>query len=180
MKTNEIKEILMKSLYETSRGLFVTNFTGCGFAECDVMRITDSDIVYEYEIKNSRSDFRADFKKTYKHDRLSGRKDKDQEYIKWNGNPGRPNHFYYVCREGLIKDTEVPEYAGLIYVTDSGIKVQKKAPKLHSFKANDKLIRAVAKLLSARFVFGGCSYMNYAREQREKLFHNQQETDKVL
>jgi hypothetical protein len=176
MKTNEIKEILMKSLYETSKGLFVTNFTGCGFAECDVLRITESNIVYEYEIKNSRSDFKADFKKVYKHDRLSGRKDRDQEYIKWNGNPGRPNHFYYVCREGLIQASEVPEYSGLIWIVGDKIEVKKKASKLHSFKANDKLVRAVAKLLSARFVFGGCSYMNYAREQREKLFHSQTES----
>ena len=55
----------MKNLYEKSRSIFCTNFQGMGFAECDVIRITESNIVYEYEIKTSRSDFKADFKKTY-------------------------------------------------------------------------------------------------------------------
>lgn len=160
MKTNEIKEVLMKTLYSKSRGLFCTNFQGCGFPECDVIRITDSGIVYEYEVKNSRSDFRADFKKEYKHKRLSGEVQNDEKYIGYDGYPGRANHFYYVCREDLIKEKEIPFYAGLIYVTTSGIKVIKKAPKLHSYKASPKLIRAIAHTLSARSIFG-CSYMTY-------------------
>jgi hypothetical protein len=166
MRTNEIKNVLMKTLYSKGRGLFCTNFQGCGFAECDVIRITESNIVYEYEIKTSRSDFKADFKKTYKHNRLSGVIQNDKEYIQWNGYPGRANHFYYVCAEDLIKETEVPQYAGLIYVTASDIKVIKKAPKLHSFKASEKLIRTIALLLSARFVFG-CSYMTYINRQNK-------------
>ena len=160
MKTNEIAKILMHSLYSKSRGIFCTSYQGMGFAECDVLRITDSNIVYEYEIKTSRSDFKADLKKEYKHNRLSGRIDKDADYIKWSGHPGRPNHFYYVCIKDLIKESEIPQYAGLIYVEDKDIKVIKKAPKLHSFKATDKLIRKVCDLLSVRTIFGS-SYVNY-------------------
>lgn len=165
MKTNDIKSVLMKNLYQSGKGLFVTNFTGMGFAECDVLRITTSNIVYEYEIKNSRSDFKADFKKTYKHDRLSGRVDVDKKNIRYSGHPARPNHFYYVCLEGLIKESEIPSYAGLIYIVDDNIRVVKKAPKLHSFKATAKLIHTVALLLSARFVYGGCSFMTYMRNK---------------
>lgn len=180
MKTNEIKEVLMKSLYEKSRGLFVTNYTGCGLPECDVLRITESNIVYEYEIKNSRSDFKADFKKIHKHEVLQGKhKDNPQynkykdfyyteEYLNENwGSVGRANHFYYVCVEGLIKENEIPEYVGLIYVKEDKIEVVRKAPKLHSFKANEKLVRSVASLLSSRFVFGGCSYMTYKNRQNQ-------------
>lgn len=92
MKTNEIAKILMHSLYSKSRGIFCTSYKGMGFAECDVLRITDSNIVYEVEGKDS--------------------------------------------------------------------KVIKKAPKLHSFKATDKLIRKVCDLLSVRAIFGS-SYVNY-------------------
>lgn len=170
MNTNNIKDVLMKNLHSKSGGLFCTNFQGCGFAECDVIRITNSEIVYEYEIKNSRADFKADFKKEYKHSRLSGAVDKDNEYIEWKGHPGRPNHFYYVCRKDLIKPSEVPEYAGLIYVLNNNIEIQKKAPKLHSYKANFKLKEAIALLLSTRFVYGGCSYMRYQQKENERKY----------
>ena len=53
----------MKSLYEKSNSIFCTNFQAMGFSECDVLRITPSNIVYEYEIKTSRSDFKADLRK---------------------------------------------------------------------------------------------------------------------
>lgn len=71
MKTNEIKSVLMKSLYDAN-GLLCDNFQGCGLAECDVLRITGSNLTYEYEIKTSRSDFKADFKKERKHLILQG------------------------------------------------------------------------------------------------------------
>ena len=45
MKTNDIKFVLMKSLYEKSNSIFCTNFQGMGFSECDVLRITPSNIV---------------------------------------------------------------------------------------------------------------------------------------
>ena len=167
MKTNDIKFVLMKSLYEKSKGIFCSNYQGMGFSECDVIKITKSDLVYEYEIKTSRSDFKADFKKEYKHNRLSGGIDKDKEYIKWSGHPGRPNYFYYVCIKDLIKESEIPQYAGLIYIQGKDIKVIKKAPKLHSFKATEKLIRSVCDLLSARTIFGGCSFIRYLDKKVE-------------
>ena len=35
MKTNDIKFVLMKSLYEKSSSIFCTNFQAMGFSECD-------------------------------------------------------------------------------------------------------------------------------------------------
>lgn len=178
MKTNEIKEVLMRRLYEKSRSLFITNYTGCGLPECDVLRITESNITYEYEIKASRADFKKDFKKTYKHEVLQGKHKNNPQYNKYKkfyyteeylnenwGSVGRCNHFYYCCPENMIKESEVPQYAGLIYIVGDNIKVVKKAPKLHSFKAGDKLVRSVASLLSSRFVFGGCSYMTFKNKE---------------
>ena len=110
MKTNDIKFVLMKSLYEKSNSIFCTNFQAMGFSECDVLRITPSNIVYEYEIKTSRSDFKADFKKKYKHNRLSNTINKNNEYIKWSGHPGIPNHFIYVVPKDMVKPTEFFSY----------------------------------------------------------------------
>ncbi len=161
MRTNDIKFVLMKSLYEKSSSIFCTNFQAMGFSECDVLRITPSNIVYEYEIKTSRSDFKADFKKKYKHSRLSNTISKNNEYIKWSGHPGIPNYFTYVVPKDMVKPTEIPEYAGLIYVEGDNIEIIKKAPKLHNFKANETLIRTVCSLLSTRTLFGGCSYIKF-------------------
>lgn len=160
MKCNEIKEILMRKLYEKSPSIFCTNFEGMGFSEADVLRITESNVVYEYEIKTSVQDFKRDFKKEYKHERLSGKKNFDK-YIEWSGHPGIPNHFYYVMPKDMVSLSQIPQYAGLIYVVEDDIEIIKKAPKIHSFKATEKLIRTVCKILSARFVFDGCSFMRF-------------------
>lgn len=50
--------------------------------------------------------------------------------------PNTPNKFYYACPEGLIEKTEVPEYAGLIYIKEGQCKIVKKAPQIHKDKLN--------------------------------------------
>ena len=50
----------------------------------------------------------------------------------------RPNKFYYAVPEGLIQPEEVPTYAGLIWVTNTGGLIEKKkAPYIHKDKYND-------------------------------------------
>lgn len=46
-----------------------------------------------------------------------------------------PNQLYFACPEGLIKPEEVPDYAGLIYISDYA-NVIKKAPYIHKRKQN--------------------------------------------
>ena len=79
------------------------------YEEMDLFRLTKSGYVYEYEIKISRSDFKADFKKyngfynrIYKHDRLL------------QGNY-KANYFHFVCPEGMLSVDDVPKSYGLIY-----------------------------------------------------------------
>ena len=69
MTSNEISNILLKEYYLKGRNYCSTNFTGCGLHGCDVIMVTESYMVYEYEIKCSYQDFKADFKK---HNKLSG------------------------------------------------------------------------------------------------------------
>lgn len=44
-----------------------------------------------------------------------------------------PNQLYFACPVGLIKETEIPDYAGLIYCGES-IQVVKRAPYMHKRK----------------------------------------------
>lgn len=180
----------MKTLYD-GKSLFCDNFQGCGLAECDVLRITGSGMTYEYEIKISRSDFRADFKKIYKHEVLQGKLKNEVKYSEWykadideewlnenNGSVGRTSYFYYCCPTNLIKESEVPKYAGLIYVEGDCMEIVKKAPRLHSFKATEKLMRKVCHVLSARNIFGS-SYMTYQNKENQRKFDEWQESREI-
>ena len=115
--------------YLSSRKYFFIN-TYFFKNESDVLTFTDSGMCYEYEIKLSRSDFFSDSKKP-RHKKML------QALAKIGKTPFVANRFYYVCPSNVIKVSEVPEYAGLIY-TDTLIKEVKKAPLLHSDKHDVK------------------------------------------
>jgi Holliday junction resolvase-like predicted endonuclease len=181
MNANEIKDVIMKEYYPKGYRIMTTNYTGCALSECDIIMVSNSRLIYEFEVKCTYSDFKADFRKTHKHRCLDY---KNSGWIKsdnWNLDPqefadrwgtiGIPNHFYYACEEDLIPVEEVPSYAGLIYIgkTDYGeqyIKVIKRAPKIHSYKASDVLVHSICKALTARMIYG-CSYMNFKKQNKD-------------
>lgn len=117
--------------------------------ESDSLLITRSDLVYEFEIKISKADFKNDFKhKVEKHQILEGIY--EPQYPKWysqppkyNINENRPNYFYYVVPNGLIEADDVPSYAGLIYAENEWpyLRTVKKAPKIHSEKIDYEKMR---------------------------------------
>ena len=112
--------------------------------ECDFLSVTRSDFLHEYEIKVSKSDFKADFKKTAKHLLLEGKErlfvgendpklntfrradNRKRKYIKEDsGSAGymydfsdleKPNYFWYVTPEGLLTADDIPPYAGWMEV----------------------------------------------------------------
>lgn len=103
--------------------------------ESDYLSLTKSGYLYEGEVKISKSDFKADFKKEKKHILLE---------TKYNGksltdNDLCPHYFFYAVPEGLIDVSEVPEYAGLVYATTyyPYVKWVKKPPLLHKEKYDD-------------------------------------------
>lgn len=157
--------------------------------ESDKLIITRSGYAYEFEVKISKSDFKADFKKEDKHTILEGKKEFLPSYDKilgiWKGLQAdnyrtsrfkKPNYFYYAVPEGLIDVNDVPEYAGLIYVLPEGEKkskdgkwcwdgfyVVKSAPKLHGTKySNDDLN------LTDKFYYNMLTWKNNARDEKDR------------
>ncbi len=92
--------------------------------ESDVIMVDYQDRVTEYEVKVSRSDYNADFKKTEKHMKFKTLHDVSDI----------PNEFYYVCPDGMITEDQIPEYAGLIYARGTYLVQIKRASPLHNEK----------------------------------------------
>lgn len=84
--------------------------------ESDFFIVQPSRFVYEIEVKISRSDYFADFNKIDKHENLN------------QGTGFIPNRFYFAVPEGLVSEEEIPAYAGLLYVSESGVEKIKEAP----------------------------------------------------
>lgn len=100
----------MRWAMSNSTDIVVPNYF-IGTFECDLMKVTKNGVVYEYEIKTSKSDFKNDFKKS-RYSYKQGSRVTKHELIKEGK---RCNRFYFVCPEGLILSTEVPKDFGLIY-----------------------------------------------------------------
>jgi hypothetical protein len=144
--------------------------------EADSFSVTSSNYSYEIEVKCSRSDFFADFKKP-KHNLFKAFKKGIGVLNKgesWIGSPriyhtnidvvtlgykNSPNKFFYACPVGMIEAHEVPEYAGLIWIMDtySEPRIIKKAPYLHKNHIN------VPEMLFSKYY-----YMTI--EQKNKIF----------
>ena len=124
----KIQAIMFKDLVDKGHSYIAPNTLALPY-ESDLLSITTSNRLYEYEIKISRSDFKADFNKKNKHWMYQRAK----EYA---GNVAAlriPSCFYYVVPDSLIRLEEVPPYAGLIYICDRRFAhIVKRAPKLHS------------------------------------------------
>lgn len=103
-----------------------------GVGEADFVTINRKKMLSEFEIKISRSDFKADFR------------NKPRKHLNMKMGTCEVNYFYFVCPENLIHPEEVPQHAGLIYVGkyDHGafdVYSVKKAKRLHSNPVNEKI-----------------------------------------
>jgi hypothetical protein len=115
------RDIQRRMLVERYRVNFaMPNYTPRGWWECDVFEITKAGYFVEYEIKLSRSDFKADALKQKEEwvprngwgfDRRPGQK--KHELIP-QGLPVGPSRFWFVTPQGLLDPKEVPPWAGLI------------------------------------------------------------------
>lgn len=95
--------------------------------ESDLLAISKTNYATEYEVKISRNDFKADFKKDKKHQFIS-----DAFKYKFSSYE-LPNYFYYATPPGLLNKSEIPPYAGLIEV-GIGVSYVKRAPVIHKLE----------------------------------------------
>jgi len=131
--------------------------------ESDKLLKTRAGYFYEFEIKISRADYKNDFKnKKHKHAILGSCQTGDYK---------KPNYFYYAVPEGMIDVSEVPEYAGLVYILDdsvlsfSHIRIIKKAPLLHKEKYDDGQLG-----LGEKFYYNMVNWRNKAREWQKMYY----------
>jgi len=112
--------------------------------ELDVMSVSKSGMLYEFEVKISRSDFLAD-KKKRKHEFYKI----FPEY--------QPNYFSYACTKDLIKLNEISSSVGLYYVDENGV-TEIQAPKRIHKKLHDrtKILEKICRITSERLFLGGC------------------------
>lgn len=138
--------------------------------ESDYLSLTKSGYLYEGEVKISKSDFKADFKKEKKHLLLE---------TKYNGksltdNDLCPHYFFYAVPDGLIDVSEVPEYAGLVYATTyyPYVKWVKKPPLLHKEKYDDTTLN-----LQEKFYY---NMINWKRKALEEFPNQINQMKKLL
>lgn len=144
MTSEFIKTAIQKHYYDKGCTLQVKEFTGgIRIFRPDILICTKSMYLLDIEVKISRADFKRDFKKITKHLCLQ------------NGQCG-VNYFYFACPTNLIKPSEIPCYAGLIYVTDTGkIEIISPAKLLNRNKVDNRLLLQIARSLSYKCIFKG-------------------------
>lgn len=140
MKGTTDENRAQRTLYWRHRSgsrLILPNYTPHRWYECDLFVVLASGFTIEYEIKRTVSDFRADRRKTRKHQRL---RDRDR-------NDFLPTRFFYVVPEGLIDDRDVPDYAGLMHLPrmsdDRPVwneRIVRQAPRLSTTRVPERIM----------------------------------------
>jgi len=132
------------------QGRCMPNFTPKGWWECDLAYLTKSGYLHEFEIKLTTSDFRKDAEKVESHpwnrrQRKALGLDLVTKHQRLAERRCVPNHFWFVTVPGVTTLDQIPEWAGWIEIEPrtsywySRQKVHKRAPKLHSNKADDSV-----------------------------------------
>ncbi len=140
-------------------------------SEADVLAIRKSGFCDEFEIKLSRADFFKDREKVVRYresDITSG-----EDYRWFVSRPQERtllapwekyklhalsdgdmvvNHFWYVVKKGIVVLDDLPDYAGLITVDDTGLlEVLRQPKKLHNRKLSHEQMFKFACFLNKRF-----------------------------
>lgn len=127
--------------------------------EMDVMSVSQSGRMYEFEVKISKSDFKADAKK---------RKDyfySEKTIVKqW-----APNFFSYACPAGMLTINDIPPFAGLYYFENGEI-TEVRAPRLLHNSTHDKqfiINKAIRLMVDRQYI--GCARLTYNNRLNRQL-----------
>lgn len=157
--TSKIQQAVCRWLAVAGDEAICENYSHCW--EMDVASMSKGGLIWEYEVKISRSDFLADKK----------RKMTKFEHYEMKNERTAPNYFCYVCPKGLIKENEIPAYAGLYYYHPDGkIKWVKSAKKIHKIKVDkEKTARKMLRLNIQRKYLRG-SMMTFKNRESRKIY----------
>ena len=157
----EIQQVLSDEYCIIKRHeLSVPNITTVhGFWESDLLSMTKSYMLHEFEIKTTRSDWLKEKKAI---EGLSDSRCKirrcDALYKQLNEDTDlgiAPNYFWLCGPINVFLEGEIPDYAGFIEIYEfrrkSRIRVIKTAPKLHKGKASDKIMFSMMRSLNFKF-----------------------------
>lgn len=172
MNTKELEDELSIYLFTDSTKCICKRFVGAGYSEMDVVKVTSTDYIYEYELKVSRSDFlketknyneNIDRRKYIKHKLMKSIYESIKSKSKSKKTYNTANKYFFVCPKDLIKIDELLPYQGLIYYDENkkSFQIIKDAVFLHKIKINNNTIFRMLKTLSEREVFNGKSKMTY-------------------
>lgn len=121
-------KMFSNSIFMIPNTYFFGNF------ESDLVRMTKSNYLIEYEVKRTTSDLRADLKKR-KHVRYENYF-RRRHYV---DSKNAPKEFYFaVTKKVNWQSVKLPEYAGIIEVTINYVWIRKKARPLHKEKYDDE------------------------------------------
>lgn len=144
-------------------------YTPNDWFEADVWELTKSLFAVEYEIKLTRHDFKKDALKQDDLMKHTWRNNGDihigphlSKHVRLQmGDPKGPSQFYFVTPWGLITAAEVPHWAGWATVSlrdkywkppyHLSLHIEKRAPRLHKEKVDEKAVRALHKCGYYRF-----------------------------
>jgi hypothetical protein len=129
--------------------------------ETDLVGVTRTGYIHEFEIKCSRADFKCDGKKARSRLLIDPVR---RNYTGGEFTHPRPNYFWYAVPDGLVAAEEVPDYAGLLYVMRRAecrrgqiplyygtVVVVKEAARLHKTKIDEWQRRQLARSMTVRF-----------------------------
>jgi len=140
--------------------------------EMDVASLSKSDMLLEFEIKITRSDFLSDRKKGIKEIGLP----KFDMYANPLGRESQcPNYFYYVCPENLISEEEVPPFAGLFYYIDRKVVLIKSPKRIHKIPSERvQILNKMLRMVSQRIYLGGTmlTYKNNQVKEKNKQYYD--------
>lgn len=118
--------------------------------EADVLSVTKAHLAHSFEIKISKSDLRADFKKE-RHQLLENRQARVRN--RWSGKqvPVIPSYFWFVAPESVLAGVIIPDYAGVMIPNGHQPRVIRQAPRLHREKLTDAEVAYIANKLLYKY-----------------------------
>lgn len=141
---------ILTHLYYRSNGkLAIPNYTPVDWFECDFLSVSEAGYGSEYEIKESLSDYKADFKKEHhganKHQIMGDHPDRCPM-----------KHYWFVLPENLLPVEDIPEYAGVLWwiPTDSVrvyLRVVRNAPRLGNKPLDKRVLSHIKSVFGYRY-----------------------------